>query len=155
MLQKRHQTRLFVEDPRDGDRSGNVPAGTVVDSDICHPREHDFFLVSHAGLQGTSRPVHYHVLLDESNLGADALQRMAWYLCHLFVRCIRSVSLVPPVYYAHLAAFRARVYHTAAGGSDSESMFSGGSGGAAAASEAAGGASMEVHQRLAQSMFFV
>ena len=154
VLHKRHQTRLFVEEPRAGDRSGNVPAGTVVDTDICHPSEHDFFLMSHAGLQGTSRPVHYHVLLDENNLGADALQHMAWYLCHLFCRCTRTVSLVPPVYYAHLAAFRARVYHAAAGGSDTESMFSAGSGGASGV-EAAGGASLDVHEKLQQSMFFV
>lgn len=27
-----------------------------------------------------------------------------------FARCTRSVSIVPPAYYAHLAAFRARYY---------------------------------------------
>ena len=61
VVQKRHHTRLFCADPqRDADRSGNVPAGTVVDSKITHPHEHAFFIVSHAGIQGTSRPVHYH-----------------------------------------------------------------------------------------------
>jgi len=91
----------------------------VVDTDICHPSENDFYLVSHAGLQGTSRPVHY---------------------------------LVPPVYYAHLAAFRARVLHAAEGGSDTESVLSGG---AAAGAAAAGGAPLDVHASLQQSMFFV
>ena len=154
VLQKRHHTRLFVELPGDADRSGNVPAGTVVDTSICHPHEHDFFLVSHAGLQGTSRPAHYHVLLDENGYGADALQRMAFALCHVYCRCTRSVSLVPPVYYAHLAAYRGRVLRAAAGDdSDAGSVRSGG--GAAAAAVPAGGAPMEVHARLKQSMFFV
>ena len=29
-------------------------------------------------------------------------------LCYLFCRCCRAVSLCPPAYYAHLAAFRQR-----------------------------------------------
>jgi eukaryotic translation initiation factor 2C len=40
VAQKRHKTRLFVENPgKDGDgKLGNVPAGTVVDTTICHAR---------------------------------------------------------------------------------------------------------------------
>ena len=61
----------YVEEPqRDGEgRNGDVPAGTVVDTTVCHPHEHDFFLQSHAGIQGTTRPVHYHVLADENRFG--------------------------------------------------------------------------------------
>ena len=51
VVQKRHQTRLFAKDPRDADRSGNVVPGVVIDRDICHPFEFDFFLNAHAGLQ--------------------------------------------------------------------------------------------------------
>ena len=32
-------------------KSGNVPPGTIVDTDITHPTEFDFFLCSHAGIQ--------------------------------------------------------------------------------------------------------
>ena len=32
-------------------KSGNIPAGTVVDVGICHPTEFDFYLCSHAGIQ--------------------------------------------------------------------------------------------------------
>uniref|UniRef100_A0A1D1XWX4 Protein argonaute 1A n=1 Tax=Anthurium amnicola TaxID=1678845 RepID=A0A1D1XWX4_9ARAE len=113
VVQKRHHTRLFANnhaDQRSVDRSGNILPGTVVDSKICHPTEFDFYLCSHAGIQGTSRPAHYHVLWDENKFTADALQSLTNNLCYTYARCTRSVSIVPPAYYAHLAAFRARFY---------------------------------------------
>ncbi|KAK5834483.1 hypothetical protein PVK06_018362 [Gossypium arboreum] len=113
VVQKRHHTRLFAKDHNDlkfADIKGNILPGTVVDSDICHPTEFDFYLCSHAGIMGTSRPAHYHVLWDENNFTADALQILTNNLCYTYARCTRSVSIVPPVYYAHLAAFRARFY---------------------------------------------
>lgn len=113
VVQKRHHTRLFANNHRDRnqvDRSGNILPGTVVDSKICHPTEFDFYLCSHAGIQGTSRPAHYHVLWDENKFSADGLQSLTNNLCYTYARCTRSVSIVPPAYYAHLAAFRARFY---------------------------------------------
>ncbi|XP_027345224.1 protein argonaute 5 isoform X2 [Abrus precatorius] len=113
VVQKRHHTRLFPADHRrrdQTDRSGNIMPGTVVDTAICHPREFDFYLNSHAGIQGTSRPTHYHVLFDENGFSADELQTLTNNLCYTYARCTRSVSIVPPAYYAHLAAFRARCY---------------------------------------------
>ncbi|GLT55905.1 hypothetical protein SLA2020_289890 [Shorea laevis] len=138
VVQKRHHTRLFANNHRDRnavDRSGNILPGTVVDSKICHPTEFDFYLCSHAGIQGTSRPAHYHVLWDENKFSADALQSLTNNLCYTYARCTRSVSIVPPAYYAHLAAFRARFYMEPET-SDSGSMTSGaaaGRGGMAAA----------------------
>ncbi|OIW08525.1 hypothetical protein TanjilG_03201 [Lupinus angustifolius] len=110
VVQKRHHTRFFPVDRSQTDKSGNIMPGTVVDTSICHPREHDFYLNSHAGIQGTSRPTHYHVLYDENNFTADELQSLTNNLCYTYARCTRSVSIVPPAYYAHLAAFRARYY---------------------------------------------
>ncbi|KAM6550112.1 hypothetical protein CsatB_021788 [Cannabis sativa] len=113
VVQKRHHTRLFPADynNRDSmDRSGNIQPGTVVDTQICHPTEFDFYLNSHAGIQGTSRPSHYHVLYDENKFTADALQVLTNNLCYTYARCTKAVSIVPPAYYAHLAAFRARYY---------------------------------------------
>ncbi|KAJ1385501.1 Ribonuclease H-like superfamily [Sesbania bispinosa] len=110
VVQKRHHTRLFPVDRNQMDRSGNIMPGTVVDTSICHPREFDFYLNSHAGIQGTSRPTHYHVLYDENHFTADELQILTNNLCYTYARCTRSVSIVPPAYYAHLAAFRARYY---------------------------------------------
>ncbi|KAM0902733.1 hypothetical protein ACQ4PT_019040 [Festuca glaucescens] len=113
IVQKRHHTKLFADNHNDRssiDKSGNILPGTVVDSKICHPTQFDFYLCSHAGIQGTSRPAHYHVLWDENNFMADEMQTLTNNLCYTYARCTRSVSVVPPVYYAHLAAFRARFY---------------------------------------------
>ncbi|XVF12062.1 hypothetical protein REPUB_Repub08aG0082500 [Reevesia pubescens] len=140
VVQKRHHTRLFANNHNDRNavdkKSGNILPGTVVDSKICHPTEFDFYLCSHAGIQGTSRPAHYHVLWDENKFTADALQSLTNNLCYTYARCTRSVSIVPPAYYAHLAAFRARFYMEPET-SDSGSMTSGtaaGRGGAGARS---------------------
>ncbi|KAI8851976.1 Piwi domain-containing protein [Chytridium lagenaria] len=129
VVNKRHGTRFFVKDPADADRSGNIPPGTVVDTGIVHPFEFDFFLNSHPGLQGTSRAAHYHVLYDENKFNPDDLQEITYRMCYLYARATRAVSIVPPAYYAHLVAARARCFRPGGTGSDTVSMMSGGSGG--------------------------
>ncbi|GJN24774.1 hypothetical protein PR202_gb12536 [Eleusine coracana subsp. coracana] len=160
VVQKRHHTRLFPA----GHQSRNILPGTVVDTSICHPSEFDFYLCSHAGITGTSRPAHYHVLHDENRFSADDLQIctlhllcVTWYVVlfddHDAIITIYSTTLfscynsavaarfgglvhkycsplhaVPPVYYAHLAAYRARFYDER-DGIDAASDISGGAGG--------------------------
>ncbi|VDM18696.1 unnamed protein product, partial [Hydatigera taeniaeformis] len=104
VVQKRHRIR-FVQEAQ---VLRNVEAGTVVDTEITNHREFDFYLCSHVGIQGTSKPVHYHVLHDDNGLNSDELQKFTYYLCHAYMRCCRSVSYPAPTYYSHLAAFRAR-----------------------------------------------
>ncbi|CAB4018547.1 argonaute-2-like isoform X2, partial [Paramuricea clavata] len=109
VVQKRHHARFFAVDPKDQrGKSRNIPAGTVVDTQICHPFEFNWYLCSHAGIQGTSKPALYHVLYDDSNFKSDDLQILTNQLCYTYVRCARSVSIPAPAYYAHHVAFRAR-----------------------------------------------
>ncbi|KAK6133741.1 hypothetical protein DH2020_032452 [Rehmannia glutinosa] len=115
VVQKRHHTRLFPceNDPfalENQFSDENVPPGTVVDTVITHPTEFDFYLCSHWGVKGTSRPIHYHVLWDENGFTSDEVQKLVYNLCYTFVRCTKPISLVPPAYYAHLAAYRGRLY---------------------------------------------
>ena len=119
---KCHFSRFFPEDGHKYQKNNNALAGTVVDhginiypsfwywvhymcSGINHPTEGDFYLLSHEGIQGTSRPCHYQVfqlcwiraltdlsryqvLWDDSDMTADALETLAYYLCHLYSRWI-------------------------------------------------------------------
>ncbi|PRW57108.1 argonaute 1 [Chlorella sorokiniana] len=149
VVQKRHHTRLFPlpQDQQNRDRSGNIMPGTVVDGAITHPFEFDFYLNSHAGIQGTSRPTKYHVLVDENKFGADALQGLIYKMCYLFCRCTRSISVVPAAQYAHLAAFRGRVL-CRGGDSETGSVSSGGGGGA-------GIEFLPVNSALSKQMFYV
>ena len=123
VCQKRHHTRFFPGQPGVADRTGNLSAGFCVDTDITHPTEYDFYLLSHAGLQGTSRPTHYTVLLDENELGVDDLQSLTYNLTYMYTRCTRSLSIVPAVRYADQIALLERYHYDSssrtAGGSDS------------------------------------
>ncbi|KAF9383242.1 argonaute 1 [Podila verticillata] len=90
--------------------SGNCRAGTVVDITIVHPIEFNFFIQSHAGLLGTSRPILYHVLQDDNKFTADQLQALTYNLCHLHARSTFTVSMVLAAYYAHIVAAYARFH---------------------------------------------
>ncbi|KAG5716256.1 Protein argonaute-2 [Termitomyces sp. T112] len=108
---KRHHFRFFgnadAQDPRG---NGNLYSGFVVDQDIIHPVYQDFYLQSQPGLKGTSRPSHYTVLRNGSNLSSDALQEIAYALCHCYSRATRSVKIPAPVYYADLVCRRAKFH---------------------------------------------
>uniref|UniRef100_A0A5S6QUJ1 Piwi domain-containing protein n=1 Tax=Trichuris muris TaxID=70415 RepID=A0A5S6QUJ1_TRIMR len=109
VVQKRHHARFMCRDERMAvGRGRNIPPGTVLDRRITSADGFDFYLCSHAGIQGTSKPAKYQVLYDDNNLNADTVQAISYYLCHLFGRCTRAVSIPAPVYFAHLACYRAR-----------------------------------------------
>ncbi|KAI9101129.1 Piwi domain-containing protein [Phlyctochytrium arcticum] len=110
VVQKRHHIRFFPTDQSTQDRSGNSLPGTTVDTVITHPSEYNFVLLSHAGLQGTSRPTIYHVLHDEIKMGSNVLQQLCYNLCFLAERATRSINMVAPAYRAHLAAFYGRMF---------------------------------------------
>lgn len=111
VVQKRHHARFFptANCPTEG-RNNNVQPGTIVDRYITAPNQYQFFLVSHAAVQGVAKPTKYCVLYDDENCNPDQLQALTYYLCHMFTRCNRAVSYPAPTYYAHLAAYRGRVY---------------------------------------------
>lgn len=71
-------------------------------------------IIYYSHSQGTSRPSHYYALNDENNFTADDLQICSNNLCNLYARCQKPVSIPAPVYYAHLACYRARHHWAAA-----------------------------------------
>ncbi|MED6176390.1 Protein argonaute 4A, partial [Stylosanthes scabra] len=99
VAQKNHHTKFFKDNAPD-----NVPPGTVVDSQICHPKNNDFYMCAHAGMIGTTRPTHYQVLHDEIGFSADDLQELVHSLSYVYQRSTTAISIVAPICYAHLAA---------------------------------------------------
>lgn len=99
VAQKNHHTKFFQPNSPD-----NVPPGTIIDNKICHPRNYDFYLCAHAGMIGTSRPTHYHVLLDQIGFSPDDLQELVHSLSYVYQRSTTAISVVAPICYAHLAA---------------------------------------------------
>ena len=121
------QCLLWIDRFHSGDRKGNAFAGSLVDSDITHPNVLDFYLQSHAAIQGSkflapffefchfcrlimgvlaSRSSHYIVLRDDNfrsyskpELGGLAMiQDLSFTLCHVYAKATRSVSIPAPVY---------------------------------------------------------
>jgi eukaryotic translation initiation factor 2C len=164
VAQKRHQTRFFPATVNDGSDKGNVPSGTVVDTKVIHPSEYDFYLCSHHGGIGTSKPTHYYTLWDEIGFTSDQMQKLIFEMCFTFTRCTKPVSLVPPVYYADMVAFRGRIYYEASsreknikqqqqprGGSSSSSSLSS----AFSSMTVEDQAVFKLHKELENVMFFV
>ncbi|KAK4044217.1 ribonuclease H-like domain-containing protein [Parachaetomium inaequale] len=114
---KRHQTRFYPTDRNHiHPRSKSPKEGTIVDRGVTNVRYWDFFLQAHASLQGTARPAHYTVLLDEifqhkfGPRAADMLEKLTHDMCYAYGRATKAVSICPPAYYADLVATRARIH---------------------------------------------
>ena len=119
---KRHHTRFYPTSVSSADSSSNPRNGTVVDRGVTETRNWDFFLQSHTALQGTARPAHYYIVLNEifakrnvkppfQNV-ADVLENLTHNMCYLFGRATKAVSICPPAYYADKVCERARCYLT-------------------------------------------
>ena len=78
MVQKRHHTRFFPMDQDKYPENGNASAGTMLDQCIN-------YLLSHEGIQATSRPCHYQVLWDDM-MTTDKLEELAYYLYYLYTQ---------------------------------------------------------------------
>lgn len=108
---KRHHTRFYPTRKEDADtRSWNPQPGTVVDRGVTDHFLWDFFLQAHAGLQGTARPAHYVVIMDQIGFEQDQLEQLTHKMCYLFNRATKAVSICPPAYYADLICERGRAY---------------------------------------------
>uniref|UniRef100_A0A914GQJ6 Uncharacterized protein n=1 Tax=Globodera rostochiensis TaxID=31243 RepID=A0A914GQJ6_GLORO len=116
--QKTHNIRLFEEIPASAMNVVNLPGmkgpnwnikpGTVLDSQVTHPEHSEFYLATHAAVQGTTRTPRYSVLLDESHMSLDHIQQMcnALAYCHKIINT--PTSLPAPVYIALMYAKRGR-----------------------------------------------
>jgi eukaryotic translation initiation factor 2C len=107
---KRHHLRAWPnpKDVKNRDQHGNPLPGTLIDRDVVGPHGWDFLLYAHTALQGTARPVHYKVLLDEIGHKPEELENMIYEQSYQYIRSTTSVGIHPAIYYAHLITARAR-----------------------------------------------
>lgn len=99
-------TNLFR---RNDDSREDVPAGTVVDSDIVDPSMHyEFYICSHKGITGTSCPTRYTVLHNEIDLTHEELQQLVHSLSYSCQTSTTLLTEVVPIRYAQRAAAHIR-----------------------------------------------
>jgi len=118
IVQKRNHLRTAWRANGNGPSSNgmevleNAPVGTIIYSDIVDRELPNFYLYSHHALQGTARPTHYQVLLDEMKAAEDIRQfgRFVFLLTHLHQGCPRSISYPAIVFFADKAAGRCSQY---------------------------------------------
>jgi eukaryotic translation initiation factor 2C len=114
VVTKRHHTRFYPLNPHDGKQTDGKPKnckpGTMVERDITSPYFIDFFLQSHSGLEGTTKPAHYFVLQNDMNWTARELQDFTHEICYTYARATLGVSYASPAYYADRLCERGRAY---------------------------------------------
>ncbi|KAL6626385.1 hypothetical protein ACP70R_030111 [Stipagrostis hirtigluma subsp. patula] len=94
VAQKNHHTRFFLHNGPREDDVAKVSPGTVVDTGIYHPRNYDFYMCAHAGMIGTTRPTHYHVLHDDIGFSPNDLQELVRSLSYVYQRSTSVISLL-------------------------------------------------------------
>jgi len=120
VCQKGHHTRIVYEE---GGAYINPCPGLVVDAmgenSIASARYNEFYLNSHAAIQGTAKPCKYTLIYDEIGFKLSELELLTYWSTYLYCRCNKSVSYATPAYYAHWASKRGR-YLAAAGASPAD-----------------------------------
>lgn len=156
---KRHTTRFFPTKRQDRDENGNPNCGLVVYDKVTYENAYDFYLQSHACIQGTARPAHYVVLVDEIELPMDVVQQEVSRKSHLamsvLARCrltstasyLKSIGINPAARYADRACDRGRNYL--------HSAFSAGNNSSQTFNPTVAGWTGGVHRDFADQMFFI
>jgi hypothetical protein len=127
----------------------------------------DFFLQPHSALQGTARPAHYYIVLDEIfrqryktvsapfNNVADMVEDLTHSLCYLYGRATKAVSVCPPAHYADKACERARHYLQDVFETPTQSAEPSVTGSVSEGHLPAGNDDVLIHPRLRNSMFYI
>ncbi|PPR97652.1 hypothetical protein GOBAR_AA23017 [Gossypium barbadense] len=95
---KNHHTKFFQQG------SPDKVLHCTIDNKVCHPKNNDFYLGTHAGMIGITRQTHYHVLLDQAGFSADDLQEFVHSLSYIYQRSTTAIFVVAPICYANLEA---------------------------------------------------
>jgi eukaryotic translation initiation factor 2C len=115
VCQKRHNTRIVYEEKVSATEKQfiNPCPGLVIDArggdnSITSATLNEFYINSHAAIQGTSKPCKYTLIYDEIGFKLSELELLTYWTTYLYIRCNKSVSYATPAYYAHWASKRCK-----------------------------------------------
>jgi len=99
MVNVKTSERFFTE----GSQTRNVPAGTVVASEIVS-KEYDFYVVSQNSNRGSIVPNHYKVIHSDSKMEEGVLQELIFSQCFNYVNWTGSIKVPGILQYADKCA---------------------------------------------------
>ena len=102
LVSKMNEIKLFLEGNNGGNNQNdvyNVPVGTLVDRVITNQDKYDFYLNSAQSSQGTCSSTHYIVLHDDTELSANQIYKLTYYLTFLSYNATKSIRVPSPLYF--------------------------------------------------------
>ena len=102
LVSKMNEIKLFLEGNNGGNNQNdvsNVPVGTLVDRVITNQDKYDFYLNSAQSAQGTCSSTHYTVLYDDTELDANQIYKLTFYLTFLSYNTTKSIRVPSPLYF--------------------------------------------------------
>ena len=77
----------------------NTEVGTVIDKKVVNEEYYDFYLNSIYSRQGTNSPTHYIVLYDDTELTANNIYKLTYYLTFQCYNTTKSIKVPAPLYF--------------------------------------------------------
>ncbi|KAJ1864006.1 hypothetical protein LPJ78_003682 [Coemansia sp. RSA 989] len=146
IARKRHFARFMLP-------KANCPLGTVV-MQMAHPQILSFYLIAHHAQRGVAKPVYFMVLHDEVfSTSLDQLYQLTYRLCFAYPIVTRVVTMPASLYYAHRLSGKGRMQINSPFDELSRSQAS--SANAKPASTTPNIHLVPVHERLADTMYFL
>lgn len=94
---KVNDIKMFLE--KENKIIENIPVGTIVDKEITNNHYYDFYLNSAFSGQGTNSSTHYTVLFDNTNLTANTIYKLTYFLTFLSFNTTKSIKIPAPLYF--------------------------------------------------------
>ena len=101
IVSKINDIKMFVEVNQQDYQSyvNNIPIGLIVDQEITDNYYYDFYLNSAFSGQGTNSATHYTVLYDDSDLTANQIYKLTYFLTFLSFNTTKCIKTPAPLYF--------------------------------------------------------
>lgn len=94
VAEKRHHIRFFPNHHGPFvDNNGNPVPGTLVERNVTHPFQFEFYLCSYSSIKGTARPNRYHILMDDCRHEQESFLWIIYEHCYHYMRATTPVPI--------------------------------------------------------------